>query len=258
MKQALSAAAALAACGGLVCWGCAAPPRPRPAVPLKTVVVGAVETYGPGLVGTDDSGGTVAFALTASAGVGVVRVWPRWRVEALYPVRDRDTTYFQNGVHVVQVPRPVPWDTLLTGLPAPADQAAREEEVERCVFNQLQRQQPPVGRRGPADTTRRGVTQPAQAYSVDVATIEKQCRRAAGLEEAAPARRDSLVKHGRDYYIVLVASDRAIDAKQLRQKLVGTDITLTDIVAVLQVLPQFLVGERAGTWAGYVARVAGP
>jgi hypothetical protein len=252
------AAATLAACGALVGSGCASPPRSRLAVPLKAEGVGAVETFGPGLVGTDDSGGTVTFALTASAGVAVVRVWPRWRVEPLYPTRDRDTTYFQTGVHVVQVSRPAPWDTLVVRPPAAAGQAAREEQAERCVSEELRRRQPPPERRNVAGAARRGQNPPAPTDYVDLAAITYQCRKAAGLADVAPAPRDSLVRRGSGYYIVLVASERAVDARHLREKLVGTDITLTDIVAVLQALPRFLAGERALNWAGYAAQVGGP
>jgi hypothetical protein len=258
MKLAPPAAAGLAACGALVGWACAAHPRPRLAVPLRPEAVGAVETYGPGLVATDDSGETVTFALAASAGVAVLRVWPGWRLEALYPTRSRDTTYFQTGAHVVQVPRPSPWDTLVPRPPAaPAGQAAREEALERCISSELQRRRPSPERRNVADTSKRARNVPTTDY-VDVAAIEYQCRRAVGFPDSAPARRDSLVRRGSAYYIVLVASEAPIDARHLREKLAGTDITFTDIVAVLQALPRFLAGERARSWAGYAARVGGP
>ena len=156
------------------------------------------------------------------------------------------------------MPRAVPWDTVaLPPGPLPPGQAWREEAVERCVFTELQRRQPPVSRRGPADTTKRAPNQPSPADYVDLAAIEAQCRKAAGIEDTLSAR-DTLVRRGDEYYVVLVASDQAIDARHLREKLAGTDITRTDVVAVLQTLPRFLAGERAGRWAGYAARVGGP
>jgi hypothetical protein len=43
------------------------------------------------------SGETVTFRLDASAGVVILRVWPGWRLDQLYPVHTRDTSYFQES-----------------------------------------------------------------------------------------------------------------------------------------------------------------
>lgn len=260
MKPAPPAAAALAACGALVGWACAAHPRPRPAVPLLPQAVGAVETYGPGLVATDDSGETVTFALATPAGVAVLRVWPGWRLEPLYPTRDRDTTYFQVGTHLVQVPRPVPWDTLALRPPAtPAGQAAREQDAQRCISSELQRQwPPPEPRRRVADTTQRAQNPPMPAYYGNTAAIEYQCRKAAGLVDSAPARRDTLVERGAGYYLVLVASDVPQDARHLRLRLAEMDIAQSTALSVLQALPEVLAGPAARTWAVYEALVRAP
>lgn len=262
MKLAPSAAAALAACAALVGWACAAHPRPRAAVPLRAEAVGAVETYGPGLVATDDSGETVTFVLLASAGVTVMRVWPGWRLELLYPTRNRDTTYFQTGTHVVQVPRPVPWDTLVLRPPvARGGQAAREQEAQRCISSELQGLRPPPEPRRVADSTKQAQNPPMPVYYPFSGAIEDQCRKAAGLVDTAPARRDSLVRRGREYYLVLVALDLPQDARQVQLKLAGMDIAQSTALSVLQALPGVLAGSAAHTWAAYVTLVhawAGP
>ncbi len=229
--------------------GCASHPRPRTPVPLRPEAVGAVEFYGPGLVATDDSGESVTFTLEAPAAVMILRVWPLWRLEPLYPTRNRDTTRFQAGTHVVRVARPVPWDTVAGAWgepppPPPGSRAAREQEASRCIFDQLRRRGQPTQARPAADTA---------AAAADVDAIEAGCRRAAGL--SAPVERNAKATPIREYYIVLVASDVSLDAKHLRQKLTGIDISGTEIVSVLQALPGFVAGARARTWAGYTARV---
>lgn len=256
MKLAPSTAAALAACGALVGWACTARPHPWGAVPLRAEAAGALETYGPGLVATDDSGETVTFALLAPAGVTVLRVWPGWRLEALYPTRNRDTAVFHAGTHVVQVPRPVPWDTLaLRPTATPGGQGAREGDAERCFSNTLRRQQPPPEPRRAADTTKRAQNPPPLAPFVDHAAIEAQCRAAAGLVDTVPARLDTLVIRGRGYYLVLVASDAAQDAERVRLKLAGMDIRYSPVLSVLQTLPSVMAGSAASSWAAYVAYV---
>ncbi len=226
------------------------------AVPLRAEAVGAIETYGPGLVATDDSGESVTFALEASAGIVVLRVWPGWRLEPLYPMRRRDTTYFQVGTHTVPVPRPAPFDTFAAGHapPPPGSQAAREQEAGRCIFRALQGRRPLPQGRAPGDTAARP-REPVPAEPVNIGAIEDRCRRAVGLDTAHARQPGIVVERNREYYIVLVASDQTLDARHLAQKLAGIDITGTDIVQVLQALPGFLAGARARTWAGYAARV---
>ena len=257
MKLAPPAAAALAACGALLGWSCAARPAPRAVVPLRAATVGAVEIYGPGLVATDDSGETVTFVLQASAGVTVLRVWPGWRVEPLYPIRDRDTAVFHPGTHVLQVPRPVPWDTLaLRPSAAPGGQGAREQAAEQCISSSLEGEQPQPAPRRTADTTGRAQVPPRPpAYVVDRGAIEARCRALAGLTDSAPVPRDTLLRHAREYYLMLVASDVAQDAGRLRVRLAGMDITHSSVFAVLHALPAVLAGPAARSWATYVAYV---
>lgn len=253
----------LAAIGSLVGAACARAPRPHAIVPLQASAIGAVETYGPGLVATDDSGATVTFALEASAGIVVLRVWPGSRLEPLYPMRNRDTTYFQTGTHMVRVPAPEIWDSL-AGVrqppPAAGSQAAREQEAGRCIWEELRSRRPPPSTRTPADTAARRSPlsgQPQPMATADIGAIEDRCRQSVGLTGPPPARTPTRGTAGGEYYIVLVASELSLDAKHLQQKLAGIDITGTDIVAVLQALPGFLAGARAHTWAGYAARVGG-
>ncbi len=227
------------------------------AVPLRADAIGAIETYGPGLIATDDSGETVTFALEASAGVVVLRVWPGWRLEPLYPMRRRDTTYFQVGTHTVPVPRPAPFDTLAAGHPPPrpGSQAAREQEAGRCIFQALQGQRPLPQGRAPGDTAAGQRGMPVPAEPVNIGAIEDRCRRAAGLDTAHARQPEIVVERSREYYVVLVASDQTLDARHLAQKLSGIDISGTDIVQVLQALPGFIAGARSRTWAGYAAKV---
>jgi hypothetical protein len=260
-RRTIFAGATAAALSGI---GCARTPRTHAIVPLQASAIGAIETYGPGLVATDDSGGVVVFALEASAGIVVVRVWPGWRLEPLYPMRNRDTTYFQTGLHMVRVPTPPRWDSIpLVRLPppVPGSQGALEQEAGRCIWNEVRSHQPPpsASPRAPADSAaRRPPGQPAPLEPMDLGAIEDRCRRAVGLTTPPPAPQPARFSALDEYYIVLVASDVTLDAKHLRQKLAGIDITGTDIVAVLQTLPGFLAGARARTWAGYAAKVSGP
>lgn len=252
----------VATAGSFLGVACARTPAPRAIVPLRASAVGAVETFGPGLVATDDSGSTVTFALEASAGIVVVRVWPGWRLDPIYPMRNRDTTYFQTGTHMVRVAVPARWDTLgVTTRPAPVpgSQAALEQEAGRCIWEELRRARPAAPPRAAGDSAaKRPAAQPQPADVTDIGAIEDRCRRAVGLTTAPPVRQPAAVVATGEYYIVLVASDVTLDARHLQQKLAGIDIAGTDIVAVLQALPGFLAGARARTWAGYAAKVSAP
>jgi len=57
------------------------------------------------------------------------------------------------------------------------------------------------------------------------------------------------------YFVILVASDVPQDARHLRMKLAGMDITASDVISVLQALPGILAGSAAHSWAAYVAYV---
>jgi hypothetical protein len=263
--MARSAAATLAALVPCLAVACASAPRPRAVVPLVTAAVGAVETYGPGLVATDDSGETLIFTLEASASISIVRVWPSNRLEPLYPMRSRDSTYFQSGTHTVRVRAPVTWTSRPAAAPEPqpaGSQAALETEARRCFWDELRREQqataPPPPAAGDTSARRRQLPVRQQGGAVDLAAIEDRCRRAVGLTASpSPGSRAPESGPGGEYYIVMVASDAAMDAKHLGLKIAAVDITASDIVSVLQVLPGFLAGARAHTWAGYAARVGG-
>jgi hypothetical protein len=235
---------------------CAPPPLPRPLVTLQTSAVGAVETYGPGLVATDDSGETATFVLEASAGVVVVRVWPGSRLEPVYPLREKDTTYFQTGTHTVHIAPPSLWVMRQPGHPPIGSQGPKEEMADRCMWEELRRVQPsPTTGRAPDDAARRR-PQSEPLSPVILAEIEDRCRHQAGLDVAQPGAVPARVPGG-EYYLLLVASDAVFDAKHLVQRLAGIDITNSSIVSVLQVLPAFLASARAHVWAGYAARVGG-
>jgi hypothetical protein len=251
------AAALMGAVPPLLAAACARVPEPRPLVPLEATAVGAVEIYGQGLVATDDSGQSVTFSLDASGSVVAVRVWPGSRLEALYPLRARDTTYFQTGPHRIPVPPPVIWVRVL----APAQetlqsgsQVALEQEAQRCMWNELQRRRPSPGARAPGDT----LAQRARPQEpVNLAEIEDRCRRSVGLSGPPPVRQETLVPVAGEYYLLLVVTDAAVDAKRLQLRLAGADISNSSILSVLQALPGVLAGPRARTWAGYAARVGG-
>ena len=237
-----------------------APPPPAPLVPLEAVGVGAVETYGPGLVGTTDSGKAVTFALTVSASVILVRVWPGWRLEQLYPLRPKDSTYFQTGLHTVHVPAPVDLTPVLSGprgAGAPALSAAEQLQVEQCVWQEVRRRQSPPPRAA-SDTSRRARTAPQPVeIPFSFAAIEDQCRRAVTQHVApAPAGQSQVTPVGQ--YLVLVLSDHVQDARHLGMRLGAVDITESSLASVLQVLPGFLAGADVKTWAGYVAQVRTP
>ena len=234
---------------------CASAQRPpAPLVPLEPVGVGAVGIYGPGLVGSTDSGAALTFALTASASVVVVRVWPGQRLEQLYPLRTKDTTSFATGWHTVHVPAPVD-STPVTG-PEPwpsgaALSAYQQSQLERCVWQELRRYQP-AGR----TSSRRGRTQPTPiTIPLNYPDIEDQCRRAVSQgEHSTPAGHSAEAPLGP--YVVLVASDHIQDARHLAMRLSAVDITRSSLNSVLQVLPGFLAGAGAKKWAGYVALVS--
>jgi len=236
-----------------------APPPPAPLVPLESVGVGAVEVYGPGLVGTTDSGGAVTFVLTASASAVLVRVWPGWRLEQLYPLRPKDSTVFQTGWHTVRVPAPVDLTPVLDRprrAPAPALSATEQLQVEQCVWQEVRRRQSPPPRAA-SDTSRRARPAPEPVQMpFDYAGIEDQCRRAATQHLSPAPAGQSQAAPG--HYLVLVVSDHAQDARHLGMRLGSVDISESSLASVLQVLPGFLAGADAKTWAGYVARVRVP
>jgi hypothetical protein len=241
--------------------GCASPPPPAvPVVSLETAAVGAVEIYGPGLLTTDSAGETVTFALTASASVVIVRVWPGWRLEQLYPSAANDSTYFQTGFHTVHVSAPVPWSPVgrNAGL-VPGLTTAQDVLVEQCVWREVRRRQPPPTRREMVrDTSRRAQSPPApSATEINYQEIEGRCRSgvAQAAERARPPRRETALVPAPEHYLVLVTSDVTQDARRLRMRLGGVNISQSSLASVLQVLPRFLAGADATTWAGYVARV---
>jgi hypothetical protein len=242
-------------CGAEACAHAARPAEPL--IPLEVVGVGAVELYGPGLVGTTDSGSAVTFALTASGSAVLVRVWPGWRLEQLYPLRPKDSTYFQTGLHTVHVPAPVDLTPLLRPQPAargPELSAAEQLQVEQCVWQEVRRRQSPPPRAA-SDTSRRTPPAPPPTQiPFDYAGIEQRCTRAVSQHiSPAPAARTEATPVG--HYLVLVVSDHAQDARHLQMRLGAVDITESSLASVLQVLPGFLAGADAKTWAGYVAQV---
>jgi len=234
-----------------------APPPPAPLVPLEAVGVGAVEIYGPGLVGTTDSGVAVTFVLTSSASAVLVRVWPGWRLEQLYPLRPKDSTYFPTGLHTVRVPAPVDLTPVLNRAreaQARALSAAEQLQVEQCVWQEVRRRQRPPPRAA-SDTSRRArpAEQPVQ-IPLDYAAIEDQCARAVA-RHVSPAPAGQGQAAAPEHYLVLVVSDHVQDARHLGMRLGAVDITESSLASVLQVLPGFLAGADAKTWAGYVAQV---
>jgi hypothetical protein len=243
----------------LVCeaQACASPPAPPPPlVPLEAVGVGAVEIYGPGLVGTGDSGRAVTFALTASGSAVLVRVWPGWRLEQLYPLRSKDSTYFQTGLHTVHVPPAVDLTPILRPQQAaPAPSGIEQLQVEQCVWQEVRRRQMPPPR-VPGDSSRRARPAPEPLQiPPDYAEIEAQCRHAVA-QRGAPAPSGAGRQAPTGHYLVLVLSDHVQDARHLRMRLAAVDITQSNLASVLQVLPGFLAGADATTWAGYVAQVS--
>jgi hypothetical protein len=237
-----------------------APRTPAPLVSLEGVGVGAVEVYGPGLVGTNDAGSAVTFALTASASAVLVRVWPGLRLEQLYPLRSKDSTYFQTGLHTLRIPAPT--SPTLTGrqlasAPVRHLSAVEQAAFDQCVWQEARRRQrpPPSAAR---DSARRGRPAPAPGEGpVDYGAIEAWCAGTSRNRPATePAGRRSVVPAGQ--YLVLVVSDHVQDARHLRMRLGAVDITRSSLASVLQVLPEFLAGADAKTWAGYVAQVPPP
>jgi len=244
-------------CEALACRS--APPPPAPLVPLEAVGVGAVEVYGPGLIGTTDSGESVTFALTASASAVLVRVWPGWKLEQLYPLRPKDSTYFQTGLHTVRVPPPVDVTPVLTRrrAPAPALSGAEQLQVEQCVWQEVRRRQGPP-QRAAGDSSRRARPAPQPVETpFDYAAIEEQCQRAVSQHVVPAPGGQSLPEPG-GQYLVLVVSDHVQDARHLGMRLGAVNITESSLASVLQVLPSFLAGADARIWAGYVAQVRKP
>ncbi len=239
------------------------PPSPAPLIPLEAAGVGAVEIYGPGLVGTDDSGAAISFALTASASVVLVRVWPGQRLEQLYPLRSKDSTYFQTGWHTVHVPAPVNLAPVLAARRTPAAAplpAVAQSQVDQCVWQEIRRRQPAPAPRTVSDSSRRARPAPAPTplqIPPDYAAIEALCQRAVARPDAARlSSRDTSAAPLPDHYLVLVASDHAQDARHLTMRLGAVNIAESNLASVLQVLPGFLAGADATTWAGYVAAVS--
>ncbi len=238
--------------GGAV--ACGAPPPPA-VVPLQSERVGAVESFGPGLVATDDSGATIQFANIAPASVVIVRVWPSARLEALYPARDRDSTRFPVGLHTVAVAPPRPWMAWpLLGPAEPREGAssAEEELTMRCFWNELRRQVPPPPPQVRGDTARRTLAE--RLGDVDLSAIEDQCRAAARNRFAMPPG-DTMPPAAKGYFLVLVAGEVPQSARHLRLKVAGMDITGSSVVSVLQALPALLAGSGSRRWAAYVAWV---
>lgn len=229
---------------------------PSPAVrPLEVQATGAVELYGPGLVATDDSGETITFANVAPASVVIVRVWPGARLQALYPLRAKDTVTFSRGMHKVQVERPKPWMAWPTYNSDPfmaVDTVGERGMMSRCFWNELRAKVPLLP--SPSDSAGARLTLAQRLRKADLAAIEDSC--GAGAHDRwrlTPA--DTVPPPVGAYFVVLVASDAPQDARRLRMKLAGMDITASDVIAVLQALPAFLAGSAANSWAAYEAFV---
>lgn len=219
-----------------------APARRQPLAPLETTTVGAVEAFGPGLVGTTDSGTTVTLALTAPASVVLVRVWPGSHIEQLYPLRSKDSTSFQRGWHEVHIAPPLRWSpdsTALGGPPAGGLSTVEESDIQRCVQQQV------ASRRQRA----------ARGRMPNVDAIENECRQATTRHATSAPRAGQRQAAAPAYYLVLVVSDNVQDARHLAMRLGGMDITQAKPMSVLQELPGFLAGADATVWAGYVAPV---
>jgi hypothetical protein len=228
----------------------------QPAVlPLNVQATGAVELYGPGLVATDDSGETITFATVAPANVVIVRVWPGARLQAIYPLRNKDTVTFARGMHTVQVERPRPWMAWPTYTSDPftaVDTTGEEAMMSRCFWNELRAKVPPLP--SPADSAAAQTTLARRLRKADLAAIEDSC--GAGAHDRwrlLPG--DTVPPPVGAYFVVLVASDAPQDARRLRMKLAGMDITASDVISVLQALPAILAGSAAHSWAAYEAFV---
>jgi hypothetical protein len=218
-----------------------APARRPPLAPLETVTVGAVETFGPGLVGTADSGTTVTFAVTAPASVVLVRVWPGSHIEQLYPLRSKDSTSFQRGWHEVHIAPPQRWsaDSLAEATRAGGLSSVEQSQFTQCVQQQLTRQRRPA----------------ARGTKPDLVALDEQCTWILARYPTQSPRPPQRQAAGLAYYLVLVASDNAQDARHLTMRLAGLDITQSNTMSVLRALPGFLAGADATVWAGYVAPV---
>jgi hypothetical protein len=222
---------------------CVSAPAPRSALtPLQNVTSGASETFGPGLVGTADSGTAVTFALSLPASVVLVRLWPGLGLEQLYPANAGDTTSFSGGVHTVRIRSAALWSP--DSLPRRGSSALDPLAVERlatdlCFYLAQER-----ARRGAAGRTR-------GSAAVD----ESGCRNAAERRDLTSSAQASRTHMAPAHYLILVASDHAQDARHLRMRLGGLDFSQSTPQSVLDVLPGFLAGADATIWAGYVAPV---
>jgi hypothetical protein len=236
-------------------YACGRPPRPPAVVPLRAQRTGAVEVYGPGLVATDDSGETITFANVAAASVVIVRVWPGARLQAIYPLGNKDTVTFARGMHTVRVERPKLWMAWPTYDGDPftgADTTGEVALMSRCFWNKLRTQVPTLP--SPSDSTGAQQTLVQRLHKADRAAIEDSCGTAAH-DRWRMLPSDTVSPPVSPYFVILVASDVPQDARHLRMKLAGMDITASDVISVLQALPGILAGSAAHSWAAYVAYV---
>jgi hypothetical protein len=132
------------------------------------------------------------------------------------------------------------------------DTAGEEATMSRCFWNELRTSVPPLP--SPSDSAGEQPTLAQRLRKADLAAIEDSC--GAGAHDRwrlLPG--DTVPPPVGSYFVVLVASDAPQDARHLRMKLAGMDITASDVIGVLQALPALLAGSSARSWAAYEAFV---
>ncbi len=179
--------------------GCAGHAEPRAAAPLWVIRLGAVETYGPGIVSASPR--DVRFRLARPAHIIVLRVTRDGSIEPVFPVRGDEVTQQGVGQHFVEAP-----------------------DSESIA--------------------------PATRLLDPVLRSPEALVRAA---RPAPPPASPIVDSTARYWLV-IASDVATSAGELRARLESMRREYRSVQAELEALARALTAGRATTWAAYYAQ----
>jgi hypothetical protein len=179
--------------------GCAGHAAPRAEAPLAVTRLGAVDTYGPGIVSASPR--DVRFKLARPAHVIVLRVERDGSIEPVFPVRGDDVTQQGVGQHFVEAPEP-----------------ERVAPATRLLDPVL---------RSPDALVRAGRLAPPPASPI----VDSTAR-----------------------YWLVIASDVATSADELRARLEAMRREYRGVQAEVEALARGLTAGRATTWAAYYAR----
>ena len=267
-KIAAGARGVLALCllGGIeTLAGCAIPRLDLGTVP-ETFNVGEPARAGWGIVSIDGAGDVVRFAVARPVEIALVAIEKDGRVRPLYPLREGESSRFDGGPHVVEVPWSTSWPVLASGQ-SPVSASTELEAMRfynRCRYEArvtMARDQsssaPASG--APAGTaTRTGPgspnpplvasTMPWMAVSVDQACGATPVGGGRTATTQVYSRRE-----GRVAVVLLVVTDTPISAEALRSRVEHLRIASP---RELSTLPQRITGDTSRPVAGYYARQA--